>query len=266
MVASEVHRGRDIGAVLGQHRVRAGLRGPGIGPAEGLGQGDTVTDVEGIPQVLEQLGAPRAAGVGRARGKGRLHLHQTPANALAELGPLRWVGPARLAGPDTSDRLPSTATRGASNKGRQRQRSQPFQYHASLHFRNLRVVGSRRRNARTPVPCFRTPFRPELENEVESMMGRPNDAAGWTELRFGASRRQRDGIVQPTVRHSSIRLNEQWPDPADVCALWDVWRSPLTAHPGRAGPARVARRHRGGRRRTEASRSVPSMSWRSTSA
>ena len=38
VVASEVHRGRDIGAALGQHRVRAGLRGPGIGPAEGLGQ------------------------------------------------------------------------------------------------------------------------------------------------------------------------------------------------------------------------------------
>jgi hypothetical protein len=48
VLASEVHRGCDIGAALGQHRVRAGLRGPGIRPAEGLGQGDTVTDVEGI--------------------------------------------------------------------------------------------------------------------------------------------------------------------------------------------------------------------------
>ena len=104
VVASEVHRGRDVGAAGGQHRVRAGRRGPGIGPAEGLGQGDAAIDVVGIPQVLEQVGAPSAAGVGRAHGEGRVHLHQTPADALTELRPLRWVGPARLPGPDRSDR------------------------------------------------------------------------------------------------------------------------------------------------------------------
>src|SRR5262249_46408746 len=57
VLAGEVHRGRDIGAAFGEHRVRAGPRGPGIGPAEGLGQGGTVPDVEGIAQVLEQIGA-----------------------------------------------------------------------------------------------------------------------------------------------------------------------------------------------------------------
>src|SRR5215813_3322804 len=53
-----------VGAAFGEHRVRAGPRGPGIGPAEGLGQGGTVPDVEGIAQVLEQIGARGAARVG----------------------------------------------------------------------------------------------------------------------------------------------------------------------------------------------------------
>ena len=81
--------------------------------------------------------------MGCARGKGRLHLHQTPPNVHAELGPLRWVGPAGLAGPDKWDRLHSDATHGGSKKGRQRQCRQPCQENASSHFRNLRIVGSR---------------------------------------------------------------------------------------------------------------------------
>ena len=106
-----------------------------------------VTDVEGIAQVLEQLGTPPAGGVGRARGKGRRHLDQPPANALAEPCPLRWVGPAWLAGPDMPDRLHTDVKRRGGNN-RQRHRSQPFQDHTSLHFRNLhignRVRGNRR--------------------------------------------------------------------------------------------------------------------------
>src|SRR5215831_19387891 len=120
VLAGEVHRGRDIGAAVGEHRVRAGPRGPGIGPAEGLGQDGTVPDVEGIAQVLEQIGARGAARVGRPRGKRRLHRHQAPAHARAELRPLRRAGPARLAGPDTPGLLHS-ATRGGSKTGHKRQ-------------------------------------------------------------------------------------------------------------------------------------------------
>jgi hypothetical protein len=127
MLASELHRRRDIGAASGQDRICAGLRGPRIGPAEGLGQGDAAIDVVGILQVLEQVGARRAAGVGRAHGEGRVHLHQTPADALTELRPLRWVGPARLAGPDMSDRLHSDATRGGGGTGKQRQHGRGLQ-------------------------------------------------------------------------------------------------------------------------------------------
>jgi hypothetical protein len=75
VTAGEVHRGHDIGAAGGQHRVRAGLGGERIGPAEGLGQVDAFVDEKGIRQVLAQLDARGTADVGFAHQEGRLHLH-----------------------------------------------------------------------------------------------------------------------------------------------------------------------------------------------
>jgi hypothetical protein len=179
MLAGEVHRGGDVGAALRQHRVRAGLRGPGIRPAEGLGQGGIFPDVEGIRQVLEQLGARRAAGIGRRRDERRDHLYQTPVDALAEGRPLRWAGPARLAGPDTRYRLRGEATRGGDTRpgggetGNQRQRSQRLQYRASLHFPDLRVVGNRvRRHQGHYDDAGRTPSTRRLSFSMKSGAGR----------------------------------------------------------------------------------------------
>ena len=69
---------------------------------------------------------PGLPGSGRARLKGRPHLHQTPANAPAELGPLRWVGPAWLAGPDTSDRLHRDAAAGPATREASGSAASPF--------------------------------------------------------------------------------------------------------------------------------------------
>jgi hypothetical protein len=94
--------------------------------------------------------------------QGRLQLHQTPANAAAELRPTPPGRPAWLAGPDTPDRLPSHATCGSSKTGNQQQPSQPFQEHAPLHLRaSFRRVNHHRGGVQTGVhrcsPAGRTP-------------------------------------------------------------------------------------------------------------
>ena len=123
----EVHCRRHVGGVARRHGIGAGRRGPGIGPATGLGQRGRVADRPRVLQRAEDGGAVGAVGCRAAGLDRRTDRDQAATDLVIEVLPFFGGRPDGIAGPDPA------VWRGVGGDGHQRKASGKLDQGASQH-------------------------------------------------------------------------------------------------------------------------------------
>jgi hypothetical protein len=105
IVADEIDRRDHVISRLRRDGIDAGLRGPGIHPARGLGQARVIADIVGILQLLEDVAAGNAIGRFLAHAQRRSDLDEATADLRVQPLPLRLGRPSRLPRANARKRL-----------------------------------------------------------------------------------------------------------------------------------------------------------------